>query len=486
MSVFDPYYADMFLRVLAICLVLTGIHGYLGIHVLARQVIFVDLAMAQIAALGATYALLLGYDPAHHPEDALPAYLFSLTFTLAGAAVFALTRARNERVPQEAVIGVVYATASALVILLLAKSPTAGEQIKHMLVGDVLLVGWPTVGKTAAIYAAVGVVHWLARRRFLAITTDAAGARASGLRVRGWDFLFYASFGVVITSSVAIGGVLLVFSFLVVPAAIGMLFADSVGARLAVAWGAGTVVSVLGIVVSFWADVPAGPSVVASFGAVLLAAGVIRFVWRAASPRRALATTFFVATGLLGSVWFSTRLDKVVVEHAHRSDFDALVAALASDDEMQQVEALHHIGDDPDPHLASEVIALLERAPSDRVIEHAVRVLPLLGDRSGTEALERLARAAGDPFLRVEIATAILRSKSPRGIPILVDVLAAENPPVVRAAALETLGTFTGRTFDYDPARSTADNAVALDRWRAYWNEHAGHLRWRRRLGRFE
>src|SRR5437868_3728735 len=197
---------------LLMCLVLTGIHGYLGIHVLKRKVIFVDLAMAQIAALGAAYAILLGYDP-KHPENSFPIYLFSLGFTLAGAAVISLSRMKKEKVPHEAFIGIVYASASALAMLLLSKSPTEGEQIKHMLVGSLLTVQPGKVWTTAAIYAVIGVFHWVFRAKFFAISEDAEAAEKAGISVRFWDFLFYVSFGFVITSSVSIAGVLLVFSF---------------------------------------------------------------------------------------------------------------------------------------------------------------------------------------------------------------------------------------------------------------------------------
>jgi zinc/manganese transport system permease protein len=193
---------------LAMCLVLTGIHGYLGIHVLSRKVIFVDLALAQIAALGSTYAFLLGYDPR---TDSGTVYLFSLGFTFIGAAVFSLTRMRHDKVPQEAFIGIVYATASATSLLLLAKASGEAEHIKEMLVGNILLVTWPTIIKTAIIYAVIGAFHWIFRKPFFEISADPEAALARGRRVRLWDFFFYASFGLVITSSVAVAGVLLVF-----------------------------------------------------------------------------------------------------------------------------------------------------------------------------------------------------------------------------------------------------------------------------------
>ena len=190
------------------CLVLSINHVYLGIHVIARKVIFVDLALAQIAALGATYALTLGYDPY---GDSFKVSLFSLAFTFVGATAFAIARMRKERVPQEAFIGIIYAAASAAAILILSKSATGGEELKHMLVGDLLLVSLRSVMSMALLYGSIGVFHLIFRKRFLAISLNPEAAEASGMNIRLWDILFYMSFGVVIVKSVAIVGVLLVF-----------------------------------------------------------------------------------------------------------------------------------------------------------------------------------------------------------------------------------------------------------------------------------
>ena len=226
------------------CLVLSINHVYLGIHVIARKVIFVDLALAQIAALGATYALMLGYDPY---GDSLKVSLFSLAFTFVGAGAFAIARMRKEKVPQEAFIGIIYAAASAAAILLLSKSATGGEEIKHMLVGDVLLVSLPTIINMALLYGSIGIFHIVFRRKFLLISLDPERAEASGIRVRLWDILFYMSFGVVITKSVAIVGVLLVFSYLVVPAVIAQMWCESVRARLLLGWLVAILASTAGI-----------------------------------------------------------------------------------------------------------------------------------------------------------------------------------------------------------------------------------------------
>src|SRR6188474_2952043 len=172
------------------CLILSITHVYLGIHVVARKVIFVDLALAQIAALGATYATTLGYDPA---TDGFAISLFSLAFTFVGAGAFAIARMRKERVPQEAFIGIIYAAASAGAILILSKSATGGEELKHMLVGDLLLVSFRSVMSMALLYGSIGVFHVIFRKRFLAISLNPEVAEASGMNIRLWDILFYMS-----------------------------------------------------------------------------------------------------------------------------------------------------------------------------------------------------------------------------------------------------------------------------------------------------
>ena len=243
------------------CLVLTGIHAYLGLHVIAREVVFVDIALAQIAALGATAAFLWGYD-----LESWGSYAFALTFTILGASVFALTRSRERRVSQEAVIGVVYAVSAAAAVLVADRTPHGAEHLRSMLVGSILSVGGSEVLKVACLYSVIGLFHWLCRRPFLLISTNPEKAYEDGWRVRGWDFLFYASFGVVVTSSVRVAGVLLVFSYLIVPTLAANLLGGSVAQRLAVAWGFGTFVSVVAMVASAILDLPTGATVVCAFG----------------------------------------------------------------------------------------------------------------------------------------------------------------------------------------------------------------------------
>jgi len=247
------------------CLVLTGIHAYLGLHVIAREVVFVDIALAQIAALGATAAFLLGLEPASWAS-----YAFGLGATVLGALVLALTRSRQRRVSQEAVIGVVYAVSAAAAVLLLSRAPHGAEHLRAMLVGSILTVRPADVLAVAGLYAAVGAVHWLCRRPFLLISTDPGRAYRDGRRVRAWDFLFYATFGLVVTSSVRIAGVLLVFSYLIVPALAGAAVGGPVATRLLAGWIVGALVSVLGIAASAALDLPTGATVVCVFGVALL------------------------------------------------------------------------------------------------------------------------------------------------------------------------------------------------------------------------
>src|SRR3954467_12869658 len=267
-------------------LILTGIHAYLGVHVVEIGGIFVDLSLAQIAALGATIAILLPINRGD-PHSAF-SYWVSLAFTFLGAFIFSTIRSRRARIPQEAIIGICYAVASAAAILAMSKSTSESEHLKDMLVGNILAVSWGEVGKTAALYGVIGLFHYIFRHKFLAISMDAKRAEAEGTSIRFWDFLFYASFGFVVTSSVSIAGVLLVFCYLIVPSVAAMLYAESVGKRLAIGWSMGTIVSALGVYLSLQLDLPTGATIVCTFGLVLILMAVVRPLFRqstAAGPK---------------------------------------------------------------------------------------------------------------------------------------------------------------------------------------------------------
>ena len=272
-----------FFRTAAIAaLVLAGIHAYLGFHVVRRGVLFVDLALAQMAALGVAVAVALELE-----HDPLRSYLLSLGMTFLGAAVLAWLRKRSRRVPLEAFIGIVFATAQALVFLVLEKTPSGPEHLKETLVGSLFTVDPKTVGLVAVLYAGIAAVHFVWRKPFFEITNDPEGARARGRNVFLWDFLFYATLGFVVTWSVQIAGVLLVFGLLVIPAVAGVLATARTGAALAVGWTFGFVGSVLGLVGSVQGDFPAAPTILVTLTAMLLVLGAILSVWRRSVRRSA-------------------------------------------------------------------------------------------------------------------------------------------------------------------------------------------------------
>ena len=251
------------------CLLLPGMLVYFGLHIVRRGIIFVDLALAQVAALGTCLCVMLGHDP----HD-FHTYLWSLGFTLLGALIFTFTRTReNHRVPQEALIGIVYVVAAAAAILLLSKSTAGNEELKNTLVGDVLNVSQSQVWKTFVLFAIIAAIHFVFRKRFLALTFDPTSAAEP--RARGWDFLFYATFGLVVTSFVQIGGVLLVFSYLVVPAVCANLLATSLGTMLVIGIVTATLGGVGGLALSYQSDLPTGAAIVCSLGAVLILTAVV-------------------------------------------------------------------------------------------------------------------------------------------------------------------------------------------------------------------
>ena len=251
-------------------LVLAGIHAYLGLHVVERGIIFVDLSLAQVAALGSAVALLVGYD-----LHGRAAYFFSLGFTLIGAALFAATRSRRSIIPQEAFIGIVYAVSAALAILIMDRLPEGAEHIKHILIGNLLAVSPWEVQKMALLYALIGALHWFWRKPFLTISTDPEEAIRKGYRVKLWDFLFYATFGFVVTLRFHCG-VLLVFTYLIVPSVTAMLFAEKVGTELPIGWARRSTASLLGMYFSYRFDAPTGATVICVFGGLLAILALLR------------------------------------------------------------------------------------------------------------------------------------------------------------------------------------------------------------------
>jgi zinc/manganese transport system permease protein len=279
------------------CLVLVGIHSYLGIHVIKRKVIFVDLAFAQIAALGTLIAFLFGI-----PPHTLSSFAFAVSFSAMGAAIFSLSRFRRSKVPQEAIIGLVYAIAAAMTILVIDKAPHGAEHLKEILTGAILWVKWESVLIAAVIYSAIGLCHYVFRRNFLLISENPEKAWESGINVRMWDFFFYLSFGIVITLSVDVAGVLIVFVFLVAPAILVMIITDDIRAQLFLGWGLGVVVSIFGLLFAYAKDLPTGPAVIATYGVAMVVTSVAVYIVRAADRRLAFRNTAVVAAGFAAAI----------------------------------------------------------------------------------------------------------------------------------------------------------------------------------------
>lgn len=268
-------FLEMMAAPIVMALILVAMHSHLGWHVVRRGVIFVDIALAQVAAFGVAVALLLGGEIGTDST-----YAVALCATFLGAGLIALTRSREETVPQEAYIGIIYAVASAAMILVLTQVPHGGEEIRHLLVGALLWVTWPIVVKTGILYAVLGGALWFWRRPLKRISTDAAAARAEGLDVRRWDLVFYVILGTVVTSSVQVAGVLLVFALLVVPTVMGIRLIGAGRAQFLYTLGVGIAAVVIGSGASYVFDLPTGTAIVCAFGALLLLQVVLERVLR--------------------------------------------------------------------------------------------------------------------------------------------------------------------------------------------------------------
>ena len=449
---------------LAACLILTGICTYLGLHVVSRGVIFVDLALAQIAALGSTFAFLLGFEP-----DSYSGYFYSLGFTFLGAAIFSISRLKDQRVPQEALIGIVFAVSSSAAILLADRSPQGAEHVQEMLTGAILWVSWSTIWKTLLICLAVGAFHFAFRHRFLLISMDHEEAERQGLAVRWWDFLFYISFGFVITSSVAIAGVLLVFCFLIIPSVIGMLYSKEIGTRLIIGWISGTIVSCVGLLLSYQFAFPSGPSIVCSFGAFLILSAVVQYVIRADRKDLALARVgagsliFALAMGLAMSFRPSP-------SELGLSEQTGMQRVLQSLEELKLEEgvarnALVLLGEDQE---------ILKQGLREGGIEVDQQTLQRLGELGLSEAipfLRLICENVEDPWVRYYGSSSLLRLGDKEGIHRLIQILKDPGPPFLKAQAEDLLVEVSGQDFGYDPMGDGQENERSIDRWEVWWHQ---------------
>lgn len=485
----DVFFQSMAYPFLA-CLLLTGIHVYLGIHVIARKVIFVDLALATIAALGAVWGVLLGWD-IHHDLWAIKG--FSLAFTILGAAVFSLVRMRHERVPQEAIIGITYAVALAAIILGSAKLPHGAEELRELQAGSILWVSGGTILSTALLYGVVALFHFLCRRQFFAISADPVRAEEQGLNVRLWDFLFYVSFGFVVTSSVAIAGVLLVFSYLVIPSVVGVLFAERVGARLAIGWTVGTVVSAAGVTISYYQDLPSGPVIVVCFGIFLALAGILHYVLGHRSRTLALTRVgagVLLTAGLLqGSLLLRKEHDTDlahILETGSKSERIRVLVRVAEDPGLWpkvtpaardllvdagievRLNLLDLISSTHRIELLPDVEALLTD-PDDLLREAALQCVREFARPESAEAMFRAAGLEEDEYIKVELAEGLLELGDVRGVSLLLDVMDLGTRVQVRQDAFEHLQAHVRSSLPYDPDPQFANHAQEMRAFREWW-----------------
>jgi zinc/manganese transport system permease protein len=387
--------------------------GWFGLHVLERGVIFVDLALAQVAALGTTYAVYLGHEP-----EAPTAYAMGLLFTVLGAAAFSLARKFEDRVPQEALIGIAYAVSAGAGALLLdfASDPHGAEKLQHLMVGNIVWVRWAEIGLMAAVIGGVALAHFLARHPLLAISHDAEAATKAGMPVPWWDMAFYLTFGLVITTLVHVAGVLLIFTYLVVPAVIARLFTRGVLSRLLVAWGVALPLSVLGVSVSY--EHASGPIIVVLLGGALLVALAIHTVRRADNPGRSVAGMAGTVVAIAAVLFGTSQLDAREQAHEHDHEHHEHEGV-----EVDQGEAL--------PASAVEREAWYRAHADD------------------TEALQAAASQEDDTSLELLAGTLLTRAADPAGLTILAQVAASDVPflrmeadSVLRAVAAEDAPTF--------------------------------------------
>lgn len=475
---------------LVACLVLTGIHVYLGVHVIARKVIFVDLALAQIAALGTVIGVLLGYEIG---KDSTALYLYSLSFTFFGAFVFAATRMKGEKIPHEAIIGIVYAVTFAATILVLSKSALGPQELDHIIKGELLWVQGTVVIKTALIYSIVGLFHFVFRKKFLAISSDPIEAEKSGINVRAWDFLFYMSFGFVITSSVSIAGVFLVFSYLVIPSVGAMLFSDKLTTRLAIGWISSSLISFIGVKLSWNTGLPTSPLIVVVLAAALMFAAVVRFIivsenkWKAV---RSVISSIIVIALFIGGVYFFKKHQEDPLEHTMhllesplRTERQTALVNLAefSDQKDEWIYAVIARINDDDAEVRKAAIILLtqvsERSaiekiaekiydPSEDVKRAALKAIQKFGNSSTALQLVVASKQEDDPELKINFLQAALELQNTQAIPELIDMI--KNGGFFAEDAFDQLRSHTEIPFSLHDIHK-------IEQW---WNANKERLVW--------
>jgi zinc/manganese transport system permease protein len=492
-------------------LILVATHTYLGLHVISRNVFFVDLALAQVAALGSTVAYLYGFEM----NDPVTYYV-SLLFAVVGAWFFSVARTRDNRVPQEAIIGLAFAVASAGAILLSAENPHGAEHLRDIMAGSILVVSAGEVIHAALFYGVIGIFHWFFRKQFLLVSMDREGAIKQGLRVQFWDFLFYLSFAIVITSSVRIAGVLLVFILLIAPAICGAMLAIGIRRRLLIGWGCGILATIGGLMMSSKMDWPPAPAISCVFAVILLGSGLLGSI--AHAPKRGLAAAKFAGLGLafvVGGFCLSMFLKSNLAwswkakdheptgsggthdknhseeavhshgkpEHGVGGSHSDLVAALWDEHDNVRAKAAEELGKLKDPSAVPDLVKAL-KDPSMAVKEKAAEALGVIGR---PEAAEGLAAALSvkdeDEWVNLREAEALVRCGGMKGMSALIKMSSDADAKLVRTEALKKALLYAGRPALKSP--EGAEGKAALGELAGWWKDVQNKARWDPAAGRF-
>lgn len=472
-------------------LILVGTHTYLGLHVISRNVFFVDLALAQVAALGSTVAYLFGFEMA----DPIT-YFVSLLFAVGGAWFFSVARVRDNRVPQEAIIGLAFAVASAGAILLSAENPHGAEHLRDIMAGSILVVSPSEVVHAAIYYGVIGVFHWVFRKKFLLLSMDREAAIKQGMNVQLWDFLFYLSFAVVITSSVRIAGVLLVFILLVAPAVCGAMFASGIRNRLLIGWGCGILATIGGLGMSARMDWPPAPAISCVFATILMGSGIVGNIVHAEKRNRAIGKFAAIALvlvglgfgvrGFLGSdfAWsFKAKEDHHDADHSHGKPEHGqggtkgdLLGSLSDEHENVRAAAAEKLGKSKDPSVVPNLIQSL-KDPANAVKEKAAEALGALGRPEAQAGLEAaLGTKTDDEWVTFHVAEALARCGGPKGVTALIRLAEDADAKVLRDQALATALVLTGKPAVKDSAAK--EGKAALQDLAAWWKGAETQVHW--------
>jgi ABC-type Mn2+/Zn2+ transport system permease subunit len=471
----------LFARTYVATFLIALVCGYLGIFIALKRIAFVGVALAEISAAGmaaAFYALTLaGVGELGHAELFRYAVLAgSVLFSFGGVVLFSAPLAER-KISREAVIGVAYATAAGLSILLVWKSAQGLEELKNVLSGSVLFVDQGQIATLAAMGGAVALVHVLFWKEFVFSSFDPVMARTLGLAARGYDLLLFVTIGTAIAVSLRTGGVLMVFGFLVIPAQGGLLLGSRLGPAFLHAMAQAAIAAAAGLYASDAGDLPTGPTIIVA-QAVLLVASALA----ARAPRlvRGAAVAAEAAGGLAaaGLAAFSLAVSLGWVQ----ADFEA--PHFAEPETVAPAAPAPPTA--PAPKRGPEEMAALLRdlgSDDDETRDAALEAIVALRDPAAAPSLVKALDGAG-PAWRIHLAIALARLGSARGVEVLVEALEGDATPFDRSEALDALRAIAGGDFGYDPEKSAGEQKAAIERWKAWWRDHRGALRWDRKTGK--